>query len=73
MSSDQAAAEIEEGWTRLQMVARQMAEEDWSRHVFVFRDRRQSADVVLRRIVLPHVNEHLQSLRRTVAEGPAKA
>jgi len=36
MSSDQAAAEIEEGWTRLQMVARQMAEEDWSRHVFVF-------------------------------------
>ncbi|TME73038.1 MAG: hypothetical protein E6H89_08655 [Chloroflexi bacterium] len=73
MSRDQAAAEIEEGWTRLQMVAGQMAEEDWSRHVFVFRDRRQSADVVLRRIVLPHVNEHLQSLRRTVAEGPAKA
>jgi hypothetical protein len=66
MSKDEAAAEIEEGWTRLQMVAGQMAEEDWSRHVFAFGDRHQSADVVLRRIVLPHVTEHLGSLRATV-------
>src|SRR5438034_10404509 len=62
MSRDQAAAEIEEGWTRLQMVAGQMAEEDWSRHVFVFRDRRQAAEVVLRRVVLAHLIYHQQSL-----------
>ena len=66
MSKDEAAAEIEEGWTRLQMVAGRMAEEDWLRHVFAFGDRRQSADLVLRRIVLPHVTEHLRSLRATV-------
>lgn len=67
MSKDEAAAEIEEGWTRLQAVTARMAEADWSRDVFAFGGRRRSADVALRRIVLPHVTEHLQSLRATVA------
>jgi hypothetical protein len=44
-----------------------MAEEDWAREVFAFAGRRQSADVVLRRIVLPHVSQHLESLRTAVA------
>ena len=73
MSKDIAAEEIEEGWGRLDGVIARMGEEEWSRPVFAFGGRPRSADVVLRRIVLPHVNEHLQSLRRTVAEGPAKA
>lgn len=67
MSRDEAALEIEEGWTRLQTVIARMAEEDWTRDVFAFGGRRRSADVLLRRIVLPHVTEHLQSLRTTVA------
>jgi hypothetical protein len=67
MSKDEAAAEIEEGWTRLQTVIGRMVEEDWSRDVFAFEGRRRSADVVLRRIVLPHVIEHLRSLRTTLA------
>ena len=67
MSKNEAAEEIEEGWTRLQTVIARMAEEDWSRDVFAFGGRRRSADVVLRRIVLPHVTEHLQSLRTAVA------
>jgi len=67
MSKDEAADEIEEGWVRLQTVIAHMTEEDWSRDVFSFGGRSRSADVVLRRIVLPHVAEHLQSLRTTVA------
>ena len=47
------------------MIAR-MGEEDWSRPVFAFGGRPKSAEVVLRRIVLPHVTEHLRSLRATV-------
>ena len=42
-------------------------EEDWAREVFVFGSARASADVVLRRIVLRHLREHLESLRKTVA------
>jgi hypothetical protein len=67
MTKDEAANEIEEGWARLQTVTARMAEENWSRDVFTFGGRARSADGVLRRIVLPHVTEHLQSLRRTVA------
>lgn len=67
MSKDEAAAEIEAGRARLGNVIERMAEEDWGREVFAFAGRRQSADVVLRRIVLPHVSEHLESLRTTVA------
>jgi DinB family protein len=69
MSKDEAADEIEAGWTRLQNVIARMAEEDWSRDVFTFAGHSRSADVVLRRIVLPHVTEHLTSLRTTVAAG----
>jgi hypothetical protein len=71
MSKDEAAKEIEEGWARLQAVAARMTEEDWSREVFASGGRRWSADVVLRRIVLPHMKEHLESLRRTLAQSPA--
>jgi len=67
MSKDEAADEIEEGWARLETVIAHMTEEDWSRDVFSFGGRSRSADVVFRRIVLPHVTEHLQSLRTTVA------
>jgi hypothetical protein len=73
MSKDTAALEIEEGWGRLQGVIARMGEEDWSRLVFAFAGRPRSADAVLRRIVLPHVSEHLQSLRGTVAELSANA
>jgi hypothetical protein len=44
-----------------------MAEEDWAREVFAFAGRYSSAEIVLRRIVLPHVSQHLESLRDTVA------
>jgi hypothetical protein len=71
MSKDQAAEKIAAGWTRLQGVIARMTEEDWSRDVFASGGRRSSADVVLRRIVLPHMREHLESLRRTLAESPA--
>jgi len=73
MSKDTAGLEIEEGWGRLQGVIARMGEEDWSREVFAFAGRPRSADAVLRRIVLPHLTEHLQSLHRTVAELPANA
>jgi hypothetical protein len=73
MSKDQAVEEIEEGWARLEAVIARMTEEDWSREVFASGGRRWSADVVLRRIVLPHMNEHVESLRRTLAESPATA
>jgi hypothetical protein len=73
MSGDDAATEIEEGWARLRRVIERMTEEDWARNVFRFRGRDSSADVVLRRIVLPHVTEHLESLRQTLAEGRASA
>ena len=66
MSKDEAATEIEAGRARLRSVIERMTEEDWSRAVFSFGDRPRSADVVLRRIVLPHVNEHLKSLRETM-------
>jgi len=66
MSKKIAAEEIEEGWRRLQGVIARMGEEDWSRPVFAFGGRPKSAEVVLRRIVLPHVTEHLRSLRATV-------
>jgi hypothetical protein len=72
MSKDQAAEEVEAGWARLQAVIARMTEEDWSREVFASGGRRWSADVVLRRIVLPHMREHLESLRRTLAESPAR-
>jgi DinB family protein len=68
MSKEEAAEEVQEGWTRLQTVIARMAEEDWSREVFASGGRRWSADVVLRRIVLPHVTQHLESLRRTLAQ-----
>ena len=61
MSGNDAATEIEEGWSRLRSLVRRMSEEDWARDVFTFGERPRSADVVLRRIVLPHVNEHLES------------
>jgi hypothetical protein len=67
MSKDEAATEIEAGRARLRSVIERMTEEDWSRGVFSFGGRPRSADVVLRRIVLPHVSEHLESLRKTVA------
>ena len=67
MSKETAAEEIEAGWDRLQSVIARMGDEDWSRAVFAFGGRPRSADVVLRRIVLPHVSEHMQSLRSTIA------
>ena len=67
MSKDDAADEIAEGWARLRAVIARMAEGDWSRDVFAFEGRRRSAEVVLRRIVLPHLIDHLASLRATVA------
>jgi hypothetical protein len=67
MSKAEAAGEIEDGRARLRGVIERMAQEDWAREVFVFAGRRQSADVVLRRIVLPHVTQHLESLRDSVA------
>ena len=73
MSKDDAAEEIDQGWARLQSVIKRMDEESWARDVFSFGGRLRSADVVLRRIVLPHVKEHLESLRRTLAESPATA
>ena len=73
MSKDDAAEEIDQGWVRLQGVIERMDEASWARDVFSFGGRLRSADVVLRRIVLPHVKEHLESLRRTLAESPATA
>jgi hypothetical protein len=71
MSKDEAAEEVQEGWTRLRTVIGRMAEEDWAREVFASGGRRWSADAVLRRIVLPHVTQHLDSLRRTLAPSRA--
>ena len=71
MSGDDAATEIEEGWSRLRNVVDRMSEADWAHDVFTFDGHARSADVVLRRIVLPHVKQHLESLRRTLAQGPA--
>jgi hypothetical protein len=71
MSRNDAATEIEEGWSRLRSIVDRMNEEDWAREVFASAGRRWSADVVLRRIVLRHVTEHLESLRRTLAETSA--
>ena len=68
MSGEEAAREIEAGWERFRSVADRMAEGDWAREVFTFGGRPRSADVVLRRIVLPHVTEHLASLRATLAD-----
>lgn len=73
MAKETAAEEIEEGWARFESVIARMSEDRWSREVFAFGGRPRSADVVLRRIVLPHVSEHLQSLQRTVAERRARA
>ena len=73
MSGEDAATEIAEGWARLRSVIDRMSEGDWARNVFTFGGRARSADVVLRRIVLPHVTEHLESLRRTLAKSPAPA
>jgi hypothetical protein len=73
MSAADAATEIEDGWSRLRSVIDRMTEQDWALDVFTFGGRARSADVVLRRIVLPHVTEHLESLRRTLAESPAPA
>jgi hypothetical protein len=73
MSGDDAATEIAEGWARLRSVIDRMGEENWARDVFAFGGRSRSADVVLRRIVLPHVTEHLESLRRTLAKRTARA
>ena len=70
MSKETAAEEIEEGWERLEGVIARMGEDTWSREVFAFGGRPRTADVVLRRIVLPHVTEHLESLRNTVAGLP---
>ena len=68
MSKEEATEEVEQGWSRLQAVIARMTERDWSREVFASGGRRWSADAVLRRIVLRHVTEHLESLRRTLAE-----
>jgi hypothetical protein len=67
MSQDEAAREIADGWGRLIAVVDRMTEADWARDVFSFEGRARSAETVLRRIVLPHVTEHLASLRATVA------
>jgi hypothetical protein len=67
MGKDEAVREIADGWDRLRGVVDRMTEADWAREVFSFGGRARSADVVLRRIVLPHVSEHLGSLRTTVA------
>jgi len=72
MSKEEATEEVEQGWSRLQAVIARMSERDWSREVFAFGGRRWSADEVLRRIVLRHVTEHLESLRRTLAETSAR-
>lgn len=73
MSAEDAETEIEAGWERLQSVIGRMGDEHWIRAVFAFEGRSWSADVVLRRIVLRHVTEHLDSLRQTLAENPAPA
>jgi hypothetical protein len=73
MTKDAAVEEIEEGWARLQSVIDRMGEDDWGHEVFTFEGRSRSADAVLRRIVLPHVSEHLRSLQRTLTESPATA
>jgi DinB family protein len=73
MSKDDAVEEIEQGWTRLKAVIAQMTEEDWSREVFASGGRRWSADAVLRRVVLPHAAQHLESLRRTLAASRVSA
>jgi hypothetical protein len=52
---------------RLIAVVDRMTEADWARDVFSFEGRARSAETVLRRIVLPHVTEHLASLRATGA------
>jgi hypothetical protein len=67
MSKNVAADEIREGWSRLEAVISRMTEKDWAHEVFAFEGKRRSADVVLRRIVLPHVTDHLSSLRATLA------
>lgn len=73
LPKEDAAVEIGEGLDRLERVMSRMVEEDWGRDVFSYGGRPRSADVVLRRIVLPHVTEHLESLRRTLAESAANA
>ena len=67
LSKDEAASAIEEGLARLRAIASRMNEDAWSREVFEYENRRRSADVVLRRIVLPHAAEHLASMRRTLS------
>jgi DinB family protein len=69
MPMEDAAREIEDGWRRLESVIDRMTEKDWTRDVFSYQGRARSADVVLRRIVLPHVTDHLDSLRRSLAES----
>ena len=69
LSKDEAAQEIEAGWERFQSIVDRMGEDDWGRAVFSYEGRPRSADVVLRRIVLPHIKDHTQSLRRTLSDG----
>ena len=69
MVRDEAVREIAAGWERLSAVMSRMTEADWAREVFSYHGRARSADTVLRRIVLPHLNDHLASLRATLAAG----
>lgn len=73
LSATEAADEIVEGWSRLGAVLGRMGEADWAREVFEYDGRARSADVVLRRIVLPHVSAHLASLRAVLGERRARA
>jgi len=67
LSPDEAVREIEEAWARLRAVIDRMEDGDWDRDVFAFNGRLRSADVVLSRIMLRHVTDHLEIMRRTLA------
>ena len=73
LPKDDAVREIEQAWARLLGVIERMEDGDWPRDVFAFNGRLRSADVVLSRIMLRHVTDHLESMRRTLAAARAGA